>query len=125
MGRTLLRGMFEAGLLSPSQAWAAAQSQQSCDEVTTDLGIPCLRSAPHDPAPGYVAQLASTDVILICVKPKQAPDVVQALAGRLPGMRGIYAGRLRNAAQVEALTVNLVSVNRRYKAHAGIRVTDV
>jgi pyrroline-5-carboxylate reductase len=80
MGRTLLRGMFEAGLLSPSQAWAAAQSQQSCDEVTTDLGVPCLRTAPHDPAPGYVAQLANTDVILICVKPKQASDVVQALA---------------------------------------------
>jgi hypothetical protein len=32
---------------------------------------------------------------------------------------------LRNARQVEALTINLVSVNRRYKAHAGIRVTDV
>ena len=31
----------------------------------------------------------------------------------------------RNAAQVEALTVNLVSVNRRYKAHAGIKITDV
>ncbi len=56
---------------------------------------------------------------------REATDLVQALAGRLPGMRGIYAGRLRNAAQVEALTVNLVSVNRRYKAHAGIRVTDV
>jgi 8-hydroxy-5-deazaflavin:NADPH oxidoreductase len=56
---------------------------------------------------------------------REATDTVQALAGRLPGMRGIYAGRLRNAAQVEALTVNLVSVNRRYKAHAGIRVTDV
>ena len=44
---------------------------------------------------------------------------MQALAGRLPGMRGIYAGRLRNARQVEALTINLVSVNRRYKVHAG------
>jgi 8-hydroxy-5-deazaflavin:NADPH oxidoreductase len=56
---------------------------------------------------------------------RAATDTVQALAGRLPGMRGIYAGRLRNARQVEALTINLVSVNRRYKAHAGIRVTDV
>jgi NADPH-dependent F420 reductase len=56
---------------------------------------------------------------------REATDTVQALAGRLPGMRGIYAGRLRNARQVEALTINLVSVNRRYKAHAGIRVTDV
>jgi|tagenome__1003787_1003787.scaffolds.fasta_scaffold20989136_10 hypothetical protein len=47
-------------------------------------------------------------------------------ASRWPrAARGIYAGRLRNARQVEALTVNLVSVNRRYKAHAGVRVTDV
>ena len=56
---------------------------------------------------------------------REATDTVQALAGRLPGMRGVYAGRLRNARQVEALTINLVSVNRRYKAHAGIRITDV
>lgn len=56
---------------------------------------------------------------------REATDAVQALAGRLPGMRGVYAGRLRNARQVEALTINLVSVNRRYKVHAGLRVTDV
>ncbi|ARQ71135.1 NADPH-dependent F420 reductase [Streptomyces marincola] len=51
--------------------------------------------------------------------------VVQALAGRIPGMRGVFAGRLRNAHQVEALVANLISVNRRYKAHAGVRLTDV
>ncbi len=63
--------------------------------------------------------------VMVVGDDRASMDTVQALAGRLPGMRGIYAGRLRNAAQVEALTVNLVSVNRRYKAHAGIRVTDV
>ena len=63
--------------------------------------------------------------VLVVGDDREATDTVQALAGRIPGMRGVYAGRLRNARQVEALTVNLVSVNRRYKAHAGIRVTDV
>ena len=63
--------------------------------------------------------------VMVVGDDRASMDTVQALAGRLPGMRGIYAGRLRNARQVEALTVNLVSVNRRYKAHAGIRVTDV
>lgn len=52
-------------------------------------------------------------------------EIVQALAGRIPGMRGIFAGRLRNAHQVESLVANLISVNRRYKAHAGLRLTDV
>ncbi|MEI6621665.1 MAG: NADPH-dependent F420 reductase [Actinomycetes bacterium] len=52
-------------------------------------------------------------------------DKVQSLANRLPGVRGIYGGRLRNAHQIEALTANLISVNRRYRVHAGVRVTDV
>jgi hypothetical protein len=65
-----------------------------------------------------------TDV-LVLGEDRTATDLVQALVDRIPGMRGIYAGRLRNAGQVEALTANLVSVNRRYKAHAGLRVTDV
>jgi 8-hydroxy-5-deazaflavin:NADPH oxidoreductase len=63
--------------------------------------------------------------VMVVGDDRAATDLVQALAGRLPGMRGVYAGRLRNVRQVEALTINLVSVNRRYKAHAGIRVTDV
>jgi NADPH-dependent F420 reductase len=63
--------------------------------------------------------------VMVVGDDRAATDAVQALAARLPGMRGVYAGRLRNARQVEALTVNLVSVNRRYKVHAGIRITDV
>jgi 8-hydroxy-5-deazaflavin:NADPH oxidoreductase len=56
---------------------------------------------------------------------REATDTVQALAGRLPGMRGIYAGQLRNARQIEALRVNLESVDRRYQGHAGVRVSGV
>jgi NADPH-dependent F420 reductase len=65
-----------------------------------------------------------TDV-LVLGDDREATDLVQALVGEIPRMRGVYAGRLRNAHQVEALTANLISVNRRYKAHAGIRVTDI
>jgi len=65
-----------------------------------------------------------TDV-LVLGDDRKSTDIVQALAGRIPGIRGIYGGRLRNAGQVEAFTANLISMNRRYKAHAGIRVTDV
>lgn len=65
-----------------------------------------------------------TDV-LVLGDDREATDIVQALASRIPGMRGIYGGRLRNAGQVEAMTANLISINRRYKAHAGLRITDV
>lgn len=56
---------------------------------------------------------------------REATDTVQALAESIPGMRGLYAGRLRNAGQVEGLTANLISINRRYRAHAGVRISDV
>jgi 8-hydroxy-5-deazaflavin:NADPH oxidoreductase len=71
-------------------------------------------------------EVASLDQdVLVLGDDRHATDLVQALAERIPGLRGVYAGRLRNCGQVEALTANLVSVNRRYKAHAGLRVTDI
>ncbi len=63
--------------------------------------------------------------VMVLGDDRAATDLVQALAARIPGVRGVYAGRLRNCGQVEALTANLVSVNRRYKAHAGLRLTDI
>jgi NADPH-dependent F420 reductase len=63
--------------------------------------------------------------VLVLGDDREATDVVQALAGLIPGVRGVYGGRLRNARQVEAFTANLISINRRYKAHAGMRITDV
>jgi NADPH-dependent F420 reductase len=65
-----------------------------------------------------------TDV-LVLGDDREATDLVSALADAIPGMRGVYGGRLRNAHQVEAFTANLIAINRRYKAHAGIRITDV
>lgn len=74
----------------------------------------------EDPA----VETIDTDV-LVLGDDREATDLVQALASVVPGMRGVYGGRLRNAHQVEALTANLIAINRRYKAHAGVRVTDV
>jgi NADPH-dependent F420 reductase len=70
--------------------------------------------------------VASFDTdVLVVGDDREATDLVQALASRLPGVRGLYAGRLRNCSQIEALTANLISVNRRYKAHSGVRLTDI
>lgn len=66
----------------------------------------------------------ATDV-LVLGDDREATDVVRALADLVPGMKGVFGGRLRNAHQVEAFTANLISINRRYKAHSGIRVTDI
>nr|BFF00658.1 NADPH-dependent F420 reductase [Streptoalloteichus tenebrarius] len=72
------------------------------------------------------ADVAKVDTdVLVLGDDREATDIVRELAERIPGVRGIYGGRLRNAGQVEALTANLIAINRRYRAHAGIRITDV
>ncbi|MFI0431991.1 MAG: NADPH-dependent F420 reductase [Candidatus Nanopelagicales bacterium] len=63
--------------------------------------------------------------VLVLGDDRGATDVVQALACLVPGMRGVYAGRLRNAGQIEAMTANLISINRRYRAHSSLAVTGL
>jgi len=71
-------------------------------------------------------EVSSLDIdVLVLGDDREATDLVCALAAVIPGMRGIYGGRLRNASQVEALTANLIAINRRYHTHAGIRITGI
>jgi NADPH-dependent F420 reductase len=63
--------------------------------------------------------------VLVLGEDREAVRQVCELATAIPGARGIYAGRLRNAGQIEAFAANLIAVNRRYKTHAGILITDL
>ena len=65
------------------------------------------------------------DDVLVLGEDREAVAVVCELAAAIPGARGIYAGRLRNAGQIEAFTANLIAINRRYKTHAGLAITGV
>ena len=65
------------------------------------------------------------DVLVLGEDRDAVGTVIDLAAAALPGGRGVFAGRLRNAHQVEALTANLIAVNRRYKTHAGLRITEL
>jgi NADPH-dependent F420 reductase len=70
-------------------------------------------------------QAFDEDVLVLGEDREAVGTVIALVAAALPGGRGVFAGRLRNAHQVEALTANLIAVNRRYKTHAGLRVTEL
>ncbi|MGZ6744245.1 MAG: NADPH-dependent F420 reductase [Nocardioides sp.] len=106
----------------PVEEGSAAQQAQAILEDATVVGAFHNVSAVKLEDPEVTS--VDTDV-LVLGDVREATDLVQDLAGVIPGVRGVYGGRLRNAHQVEALTANLISVNRRYKAHSGLRVTDV
>ena len=54
-----------------------------------------------------------------------AKELALELAGRAVNGRAFDAGPLKNARALEGLTGVIVAVNKRYKAHAGIRLTGV
>ena len=63
--------------------------------------------------------------VLVCGDDTEAKLEVIALADRLPGVRGIDAGPLRLSGVLEPMTAVLLSINRRYRTTAGLRLTEV
>jgi NADPH-dependent F420 reductase len=55
----------------------------------------------------------------------QAKHEVADLLSRVPGLRPVDCGPLENARLIEKLTPLLISVNKRYKTHAGIRLAGL
>jgi 8-hydroxy-5-deazaflavin:NADPH oxidoreductase len=62
---------------------------------------------------------------LICGDDPRAKEPSLELAARLVGGRAIDAGPLANARALEGMTAVILNVNRRYKAHAGIRLVGL
>ena len=62
---------------------------------------------------------------LICGDDARAKELSLDLAGKLVAGRALDAGPLASARALEGLTAVIVNLNRRYKAHAGLRVTGV
>jgi NADPH-dependent F420 reductase len=62
--------------------------------------------------------------VLVCGDDQAACDVAIGLCADI-GLRGLYAGPIRNSTVAEALTSVLITINRRYKVPggAGIRIT--
>ena len=62
---------------------------------------------------------------LVCGDDADAKAAALELAARITSGRAIDAGPLASARALEGMTAVIVNVNRRYKAHAGLRVTGV
>ncbi len=80
----------------------------------------------HLSAPMLMDLSQSVDAdVLVCSDDVDAKQQAMALAETLPGARGVDAGPLESALYLEAFTALLLRINRRYKAHAGVRITHL
>jgi NADPH-dependent F420 reductase len=103
------------------QGSAAQQAQEMVPDGVTVVAALHTVSAPtlNDP------QAAIDEDVLICGDRKADKARVAALVEAIPGLRAVNAGPLEMARIVEQLTPLLISINVRYKTHAGLRVTNL
>ena len=105
------------GALPDSEALSLAERIQGVVNGPVVAGL-------HSIAAANLAEAPDEDA-LICGDDPEAKELALQLAGKLVAGRALDAGPLASARALEGLTAVIVNLNRRYKAHAGIRVTGV
>lgn len=81
-------------------------------------GLHTLAAANLDEAPPQ-------EDALVCGDDPRAKELALGLAARVVDGRALDAGPLASARALEGLTAVIVNLNRRYKAHAGVRITGL
>ena len=71
------------------------------------------------------AEYLDEEDILVCGDSAEGKQVAIELARCVTGRDGIDGGKLRLARQLEPLTAVLISINRKYKVHSGIRISGL
>jgi 8-hydroxy-5-deazaflavin:NADPH oxidoreductase len=79
------------------------------------VGAPTLTDLDHE----------LNEDVLVCGDKKKDKARVARLIELIPGLHAVNAGPLEMARIVEQLTPMLISINSRYKAHAGIKLTGL
>lgn len=103
------------------QGSAAQQAQEMAPEGVTVVSALHTISAQGLADPDWIPD----EDVLVCGDRKADKARVAELIARIDGLRPVNAGRLETSRFVEQLTAMLISINIRYKAHSGIRITGL
>jgi hypothetical protein len=103
--------------------WQGSAAQQA-EEMVPD-GVAVISALHTVSAPKLSADDQLDEDVLICGDKKADKTRVARLIEQIDGLRAVNAGALEMARIIETLTPMLISINVRYKAHAGIRITDL
>lgn len=111
---------FEKGVgaLPDREARSLAERVQDVVGAPVAAGLHSIAAANLDEAP-------PEEDALICGDDPRAKELALALAAKLVAGRALDAGPLASARALEGLTAVIVNLNRRYKAHAGVRITGI
>ena len=98
---------------------------RSLAERVQELVAAPVAAGLHSIAAANLEEEHPDEDALVCGDDEAAKALALELAGKVVGGRALDAGPLASARALEGLTAVIVNLNRRYKAHAGVRVTGV
>ncbi len=104
--------------------WQGSAAQQAQEMVPEGVAVVAALHTVGAPSLADLEAELDEDVP-VCGDRKADKARVARLIELVPGLRAVNAGPLETARIVEQLTPLLISVNVRYKTHAGIRFTDL
>jgi NADPH-dependent F420 reductase len=107
------------GVSPTSEATSIAQRIQAVVDGPVIAGLHSLAAS------NLGGEDAPDEDTLVCGDDTDAKELVLELAGRLTTGRAVDAGPLASARALEGMTAVIVNVNKRYRAHAGLRVTGL
>ncbi len=79
----------------------------------------------HSLAAGKLAHGRPDEDAFVCGDDAAAKELALELAGKVVAGRALDAGPLSRARALEGMTAVIISLNKRYKGHAGIRITGL
>jgi NADPH-dependent F420 reductase len=92
--------------------------------IEDELDAPVVAGL-HSLAAASLAGAPADEDALVCGDDADAKALALELAARLVSGRAVDAGPLAGARALEGMTAVIVNVNKRYKAHAGLRLTGL
>jgi 8-hydroxy-5-deazaflavin:NADPH oxidoreductase len=95
------------------------------ERIQAQLAGPVVAGLHSLAASSLGADQPSDEDAFVCGDDAEAKAVALDLAARLTAGRALDAGPLASARALEGLTAVIVNMNKRYKGHAGIRVTGL
>ena len=98
---------------------------RSLAERVQDIVDAPVAAGLHSIAASNLDQEPPEEDAFVCGDDPRAKELALELAAKLVAGRALDAGPLASARALEGLTAVIVNLNRRYKAHAGIRVSGL
>jgi NADPH-dependent F420 reductase len=124
LGATPLLCVASALSFSKDGVRPAPDARSLAERVQKVVSAPVVAGL-HSIAAANLDEDAPDEDALVCGDDADAKALVVELAGRLVAGRVVDVGPLAGARTLEGLTAVIVNVNRRYKVHAGIRITGL